>query len=80
MNDIDLATIGFAVDGNGALCVRNVSVRLVPDTQFYRLELVLPHGVVVTCHVAKTALKIAPAPELDIDTLIISGGPRRRPW
>jgi hypothetical protein len=79
MNDRDdLVALGFAVDGNGALRVRDASVTLTPEGDFYRVELSLPGGV-VTCHIGKAALKLAPPTAVDIETLIV-GTPRRRPW
>jgi hypothetical protein len=80
MNDRDdLVALGFAVDGNGTLWVRNVSVSLTPEGQFYRLAITLPHGRVVSCHVVRNALKLTPPTAVDVETLIV-GTPRRRPW
>jgi hypothetical protein len=74
----DLVALGFAVDGNGALRVRDASVTLTPEGDFYRVELSLPRGV-VTCHIGKAALKLAPPSEIDVDALIVPTS-RRRPW
>jgi hypothetical protein len=74
-----LLGIGFTVDGNGALCVCDVSVMLTPEGQFYRLEIALPHGNMLTCHVAKAALKTT-EPAVDVEALISTAAPARRPW
>jgi hypothetical protein len=89
MSDIDrtLQALGFVAGDDGVLSIRETSVTLTPvDGHFYRLEIALPHGNVLTIHVAKNALKVGregkvtpPEPEID-PAALISGTSKRRPW
>jgi hypothetical protein len=77
----DLLALGFVADGDGTLRIRNVSVSLAPtDGSYYRLEIALPHGSVLSCIIPRAALKTS-APKVDVDALLnIDPSSRRRPW
>jgi hypothetical protein len=82
MNDRhDLVALGFVADGDGTLRAPVGSVvTLTPTTDghFFRFAIALPGGAVVSCVIARNALKTT-APEIDVEALI-SATPRRRPW
>jgi hypothetical protein len=76
----DLLALGFNVDDDGTLRIRNVNVSLTPlDGRFFRVAIALPHGDVLSCIIPRAALKTI-APEIDIDGLMNVGPSRRRPW
>jgi hypothetical protein len=58
VTDRELMAIGFQPRGDGSLS-SPARVSLVPSGEFYRLTLALPGGDVLTCHVARVALKIS---------------------
>jgi hypothetical protein len=57
MIERELVAIGFQPHGNGSL-VTPARVVLSPSGEFYRVNIELPSGDVVTCHVARVALKV----------------------
>ena len=58
MTERDLTLAGFVPKGDGTLC-SPARVVLAPSGEFYRLTIELPGGDVLTCHIAKLALKIS---------------------
>jgi hypothetical protein len=59
MSERDLITIGFQPRGNGTLYSPG-RITLTPSGDaYYRLSIELASGDVLTCHVAKLALKIS---------------------
>jgi hypothetical protein len=54
----DLLAIGFQPHGDGSLH-SPARVVLSPVGEFYRVNIELPGGDVLTCHVSKRAIKLA---------------------
>ena len=57
MTERDLIAVGFQPRGDGSLH-SPARVMLSSAGEFYRVSMELPSGDVLTCHVAKVALKI----------------------
>lgn len=58
MTDRELISVGFQPHGDGSLH-SPARITLTPAGEFYRLTIAFPGGDVLTCHVAKVALKIS---------------------
>jgi hypothetical protein len=57
MIERDLIAIGFQPHGDGSLHSPG-RLTLTPSGGFYRLSIELPSGEILSCHVARVALKV----------------------
>jgi hypothetical protein len=57
MTERELISLGFTPHGDGTLH-SPARITLTPAGGFYRVSIELPSGDVLSCHVAKLALKI----------------------